>query len=363
MYFRNWLFSFVLKQQQFFPRFVFYVTPKRQTKMPPPSIGNPGPGPSLVAGGATYQAAEKLPESRDVVKKRQRDDATEIGGADYFVGYNNGRQLAFRVPAKDFLTSGTSGNYVLVSGGTMTGPLGLYAGSTCPAPDTNFEIANKAYVDASGTNKYVPFQGGEMTGGLALFAGSTAPDPTSNLQVANKEYVDGKIGTVGSIQTFTPAMYVNSTAVTSYDSSSPLIGYMIMEPLSGMTPNVSRCTLQVSISGMTLANAAGTLNMPFGSANPTLPFPLISSFMALTNVATGSFTIFSTIGTSTNAPAQVGQSVLQWGTSSSAAVVVFAYWNRSLNGGLGSYAYIDQAVVNVGNTQTTFTISYLCATP
>jgi len=85
--------------------------------------------------------------------------------------------------------SSTGGPFLPLAGGTLTGPLALNAD-----PTTNLEAATKQYVDAhSGTGGgagYLPLTGGTLTGPLTL-----AADPTVPLGAATKEYVDDSITT------------------------------------------------------------------------------------------------------------------------------------------------------------------------
>jgi hypothetical protein len=83
--------------------------------------------------------------------------------------------------------SSTGGPFLPLAGGTLTGPLALNAD-----PTTNLQAATKQYVDAhSGTGGgagYLPLTGGTLTGPLTL-----AADPTVPLGTATKEYVDNSI--------------------------------------------------------------------------------------------------------------------------------------------------------------------------
>lgn len=81
-------------------------------------------------------------------------------------------------------------DYLLKSGGTMTGPLALAGDPTDAA-----HAANKHYVDGKFAGVAVPDisgllpkAGGTMTGVLAL-----AGDPTADAHAANKHYVDNKV--------------------------------------------------------------------------------------------------------------------------------------------------------------------------
>ena len=86
-------------------------------------------------------------------------------------------------------------NYVLLTGGTMTGILTLSAD-----PVNLFDAATKRYVDTQITGfnsnfaNYLPIAGGTLTGSLIL-----AADPTVALGAATKEYVDNRTGSVISI--------------------------------------------------------------------------------------------------------------------------------------------------------------------
>lgn len=78
-------------------------------------------------------------------------------------------------------------DYLLKSGGTMTGALTLSG-----APTENLHAATKAYVDTAigaGTGNFLSIvllkSGGTMTGNLTLSA-----DPSSDLHAATKKYVD-----------------------------------------------------------------------------------------------------------------------------------------------------------------------------
>jgi hypothetical protein len=80
--------------------------------------------------------------------------------------------------------------YLLLTGGTLSGPLTLGA-----APVNPSDAATKKYVDDAVTvlngtfASYLLLAGGTLTGPLTL-----AADPTTALQAATKEYVDSKIG-------------------------------------------------------------------------------------------------------------------------------------------------------------------------
>jgi hypothetical protein len=87
------------------------------------------------------------------------------------------------------------GNYLLLTGGTLTGLLTLSGD-----PTTAFHAATKNYVDnrittVNGTfANYLPLTGGTLTGSLTFTGASTdvtlAHDPASALQAATKQYVD-----------------------------------------------------------------------------------------------------------------------------------------------------------------------------
>ena len=85
-------------------------------------------------------------------------------------------------------------NYLLLVGGTLTGPLTLSAD-----PTAQYQAATKNYVDnrittVNGTfASYLPLAGGTMSGTLTMGTGANlilAADPTVNLQAATKHYVD-----------------------------------------------------------------------------------------------------------------------------------------------------------------------------
>lgn len=83
-----------------------------------------------------------------------------------------------------------SGNYLPLSGGTLTGPLTLAAN-----PTATLQAATKGYVDsavASGVASYLPLAGGTMTGFLTLSA-----DPTATHHAATKSYVDNAVAAGG----------------------------------------------------------------------------------------------------------------------------------------------------------------------
>jgi hypothetical protein len=79
----------------------------------------------------------------------------------------------------DAAVSSITGDYLLASGGAMSGPL-LLAGD----PTSAQQAADKHYVDDS-TGSLLPLAGGSLTGPLTL-----AADPVGALQAATKEYVD-----------------------------------------------------------------------------------------------------------------------------------------------------------------------------
>ena len=93
-------------------------------------------------------------------------------------------------------------NYVLLTGGTMTGILTLSAD-----PVNLYDAATKHYVDVqiTGVNstltKYLLLTGGTLTGNLTMSGSAVinlAADPTANLQAATKQYVDTKLsGLIG----------------------------------------------------------------------------------------------------------------------------------------------------------------------
>jgi len=83
----------------------------------------------------------------------------------------------------DASVSSITGNYLLASGGTMSGPLLLAAD-----PTSAQQAADKHYVDDS-VGSLLPLSGGSLTGALML-----AADPVNALQAATKEYVDASPG-------------------------------------------------------------------------------------------------------------------------------------------------------------------------
>ena len=83
----------------------------------------------------------------------------------------------------DTAVSSITGNFLLASGGTMTGELLLSEDPTSPQ-----QAADKHYVDDS-TGSLLPLAGGSLTGPLTL-----AGDPVAALQAATKEYVDANGG-------------------------------------------------------------------------------------------------------------------------------------------------------------------------
>ena len=108
-----------------------------------------------------------------------------VNAANYFI---NGVQV---IPS----------NYLLLSGGTMTGMLSLFSDPTLPA-----QAATKKYVDDQITavdvlvGDYLPLAGGTLTGTLTMSGASIvlAADPTSSLQAATKQYVDSQFaGIIG----------------------------------------------------------------------------------------------------------------------------------------------------------------------
>ena len=85
---------------------------------------------------------------------------------------------------------GGAGDYLPLSGGTLTGPLTLASNPTLP-----MHAAPKQYVDT-----FLPLAGGVMTGLLTLSGA-----PTSNLHAATKLYVDGR----------TPTVYASATKLAT----------------------------------------------------------------------------------------------------------------------------------------------------
>ncbi len=81
---------------------------------------------------------------------------------------------------------GGTGNYLPLTGGTMTGNIGLPSADPLVAT----HATHKGYVDAADAKK-LNLTGGTMTGPINLPA-----DPTANLQAATKQYVDTRLSTV-----------------------------------------------------------------------------------------------------------------------------------------------------------------------
>jgi hypothetical protein len=87
------------------------------------------------------------------------------------------------------------GNYLALTGGTLTGFLILNDDPTDP-----YGASTKKYVDnrittVNGTfANYLPLSGGTLTGPLSLSA-----DPATNLQAATKQYVDTKFTSIIAI--------------------------------------------------------------------------------------------------------------------------------------------------------------------
>lgn len=101
-------------------------------------------------------------------------------------------------------------NYLLLAGGTLTGPLVTTSTLTLSAnPTAALQAAPKQYVDTNITNltntmnstfaNYLPLAGGTLTGPLTTTSTLTlSADPTVALQAATKQYVDNKTaGTIG----------------------------------------------------------------------------------------------------------------------------------------------------------------------
>jgi hypothetical protein len=89
----------------------------------------------------------------------------------------------------DNVVGATGGPFLALRGGTMTGGLMLAGDPTAP-----LEAATKEYVDSitgSGLGTFLPIAGGVMTGLLTL-----SGDPAVALDAATKQYVDSKVGTL-----------------------------------------------------------------------------------------------------------------------------------------------------------------------
>ena len=104
---------------------------------------------------------------------------------------------------------GTSGDYLLLTGGTLTGPLVLAANPVVP-----LGAATMAYVDAKAGN-YLALAGGTLTGPLTL-----AGAPTVDLHSATKGYVDSKTATAGT-GTFLPLAGGTLTGALLLSTSLP----------------------------------------------------------------------------------------------------------------------------------------------
>jgi len=104
---------------------------------------------------------------------------------------------------------GTSGDYLLLTGGTLTGPLVLAADPVLP-----LGAATMAYVDAKAGN-YLALAGGTLTGPLTL-----AGAPTVDLHSATKGYVDSKTATAGT-GTFLPLAGGTLTGALLLSTSLP----------------------------------------------------------------------------------------------------------------------------------------------
>lgn len=97
----------------------------------------------------------------------------DAGGTDITVAAGKIKWIA--TDGTDFFTAEEE-DYLLLTGGTLTGPLTLSG-----APTAALHAATKAYVDT-----FLSLAGGTMTGFIVLHA-----DPTANNHPATKGYVDG----------------------------------------------------------------------------------------------------------------------------------------------------------------------------
>lgn len=147
---------------------------------------------------------------------------------------------------------GTTGNYLPLSGGTLTGPLTLSAN-----PTNNLHAATKQYVDSEITSaltggsagNYVAKSGDTMTGFLTLHA-----NPTSNMHAATKQYVEqyvddaissGGGGGSGGLDTTTAdTRYVNVSGDT-------MVGFLTLNanPTSGLHAATKQYVDSVAGSG------------------------------------------------------------------------------------------------------------------
>jgi fibronectin-binding autotransporter adhesin len=98
-------------------------------------------------------------------------------------------------------------NYLPLTGGTLTGNITVNGNETIGGtltlsadPTANLQAATKRYVDSNINTvnlefaNYLLLTGGTLTGGLTISSGTLTlnTDPTANLQAATKQYVDAK---------------------------------------------------------------------------------------------------------------------------------------------------------------------------
>lgn len=104
---------------------------------------------------------------------------------------------------------GTTGDFLPLAGGTLTGPLILQANPSVP-----LGAATKSYVDAQvstgGAGVYLPIIGGTLTGPLLL----STSTPAAALEATSKDYVDTQIGEVAAVGTAT-LQYNSSTSTVA----------------------------------------------------------------------------------------------------------------------------------------------------
>jgi hypothetical protein len=171
------------------------------------SVSGGGTGAYLPLAGGTMTGTIRVPDSINAVQTASGFNL--IGNtAGLTVRYNTTSLLTFGIntvdsakpinlpgdptanlhaATKQYVDGKTgAGTYLPLTGGTMTGNIGLPSADPLVAT----HATHKGYVDAQDAKK-LNLTGGTMTGPINLPA-----DPVANLQAATKQYVDNRLATV-----------------------------------------------------------------------------------------------------------------------------------------------------------------------